>query len=70
MVRAKIQASQIINRLHKLIKGEVSMSPQAVTAAKILLDKSLPSLTNTELSGPGGGALTINVQKSFPDDAQ
>ena len=42
--RAKIQTSQIINRLEKLIKGEVEMSSQQVRAAEILLKKALPDL--------------------------
>jgi hypothetical protein len=43
--RAKIQTSQIINRLEKLVKGEIDMSPQQVNAANILLRKTLPDLS-------------------------
>lgn len=49
--RAKIQAGNIINRLHKLIAGEVEMAPHAVTAALGLLRKRLPDLTSVEHSG-------------------
>lgn len=42
--RAKIQTSQIINRLEKFVKGEIKMMPQQVRAAEILLKKSLPDL--------------------------
>jgi hypothetical protein len=41
--RAKIKTSQIINRLEKLINGDVEMSSQQVTANR----------------GPGGPASTI-----------
>ena len=43
--RAKIQTSQIINRLEKLVFGEIEMSPQQVNAANVLLRKTLPDLS-------------------------
>lgn len=49
--RAKIKAGNIINRLTKLINGEVRMEPHAVTAALGLLRKALPDLTSVEHSG-------------------
>lgn len=49
--RAKIKAGNIINRLTKLINGEIEMAPHAVTAALGLLRKSLPDLTSVEHSG-------------------
>lgn len=49
--RAKIQTSQIINRLTKLVNGEIEMSAQQVTAAQVLLRKSLPDLSAVTLSG-------------------
>lgn len=76
-VRAKIQASQIINRLTSIALGEVTgdnLSPQ-VTAALGLLRKVLPDLAATELSGPDGGAVEVThiqltgPQRSDPDTA-
>lgn len=49
--RAKIKAGNIINRLTKLIEGEIEMAPHAVTAALGLLRKTLPDLTSVEHSG-------------------
>lgn len=49
--RAKIKAGNIINRLTKLIEGEIEMPPHAVTAALGLLRKTLPDLTSVEHSG-------------------
>lgn len=49
--RARIKAGNIINRLQKLIEGEVEMPPHAVTAALGLLRKALPDLTSVEHSG-------------------
>lgn len=61
MVRAKIQASVIINRLQKHIAGKVDMSASQVTAARILLDKTLPNLQATELTGQDGGPVQVNI---------
>jgi len=49
--RAKIQTSQIINRLEKLVKGEIKMTSQQVTAAGILLKKTLPDLSAVTMDG-------------------
>ena len=49
--RQKIRAGNIINRLNKLIAGEIEMAPHAVTAALGLLRKSLPDLASVEHSG-------------------
>ncbi|MCB1784207.1 MAG: hypothetical protein KDI13_09450 [Alphaproteobacteria bacterium] len=40
--RAKIQTSQIINRLMQLVNGEIEMTNSQVKAAEILLRKTLP----------------------------
>lgn len=50
-VRAKIQASQLINRLQGHVNGTVNMTPSQVKAAEILLRKSVPDLCSMELSG-------------------
>jgi hypothetical protein len=50
-VRAKIQTSQLINRLTDHALGEVELSATQVQAIKILLGKTLPDLSATELSG-------------------
>ena len=49
--RAKIQTSQIINRLEKLVKGEIDMTAQQVAAANILLRKTLPDLSAVTMDG-------------------
>jgi hypothetical protein len=50
-VRAKIQASQLVNRLTDHALGTVELSPTQVQAIKILLSKTLPDLQSVELSG-------------------
>lgn len=49
--RAKIQASQIVNRLQAHIRGEVDMPNSAVNAALGLLRKTLPDLAQVTLEG-------------------
>jgi len=49
--RAKIKTSQIINRLEKLVNGEIEMTAQQVTAAGILLKKTLPDLSAVTMDG-------------------
>ena len=49
--RAKIQTSQIINRLESHVNGTVELTASQVTAALGLLKKTLPDLQATELSG-------------------
>lgn len=58
-IRAKIQASQLINRLTKHALGEVELSATQIRAIEILLKKSVPDLTAVELSGPDGDPVTL-----------
>ena len=48
--RAKIQTSQLLNRLVSHVNGEVELSSTQVRAAEILLRKTLPDLASVELS--------------------
>jgi hypothetical protein len=50
-VRAKIQASQLVNRLEKQALGEVELTRNQIDAIKILLGKVLPDLKAIELTG-------------------
>ena len=50
-VRKKIQATSIINRLMKHIKGEVDMSSTQVAASMGLLDRSVPKLSQIQHVG-------------------
>lgn len=49
--RAKIQTAQIINRLQAHINGEIELSATQVSAAKVLLGKTLPDLGAVEHTG-------------------
>lgn len=49
--RAKIQASQLINRLTDHALGEISLESTQIKAIEILLRKTLPDLSAVEHSG-------------------
>jgi hypothetical protein len=59
--RAKIQAAQIINRMHACVMGEITLDAQQVSCAKTLLAKVLPDLQSTAITGDDGGPLNINI---------
>lgn len=65
MVRSKIRASWIIQRLQKCIEGKIEMSPVQMTAATVLLRKSIPDLSATELTGGDGGPLEALIKVGF-----
>lgn len=50
-VRAKIQTSQLINRLTDHALGKVDLSTTQVQAIKILIGKTLPDLQAISLDG-------------------
>lgn len=67
MVRDKIRASQLVNRLedHVLGKGKdnkpIELSSTQVAAALGLLKKCVPDLRATEHSGPDGGPIGLKA---------
>ena len=50
-VRTKIQTSQLINRLQDHAIGGAELTPTQIKAVEILLRKTLPDLSATEISG-------------------
>jgi hypothetical protein len=66
-VRAKIQAAQLINFVQTYAltgqdTGGQEVNPARIQAARILLDKTIPSLTATELSGDPDQPVGISVK--------
>lgn len=47
-IRQRIQVDMICAKLERAAKGEIDLSPTQVQAAKVLLDKTLPSLQAVE----------------------
>ncbi len=64
--RAKIQTSQLINRLNSIGMGEADCSPTQMKAIEILLRKSLPDLSTIALTGGDGGPVQITVATGVP----
>src|SRR4051812_27786326 len=66
--RAKIQTSQLINRLHDHVFSGVEVSQTQMKAIDIMLKKTLPDLSNVEHSGQQQHDVTIgwksNTSKS------
>lgn len=50
-VRAKIQTSQIVNRLNDYVFGKIELTKGQVSAALGLLNKVIPNLASVEVSG-------------------
>lgn len=66
--RAKIQAAQIINRLHGCVMGKVELTGPQVTAAKTLLAKVLPDLQATTISGDPESPLLVRHSREMTDE--
>lgn len=60
--RAKIQASQLLNRLQNHALGEVEMTPTQIRATEVLLKKTLPDLTSVEMTGDDGGPMKMVIE--------
>lgn len=65
--RAKIQATQIVNRLNKHILGTLKLESTQIQAARILLDKSLPNLQATTHSTDPHSPFTVMMAEIFTD---
>jgi hypothetical protein len=69
-VRAKIQTSQLVNRLEDHALGVVELSATQIKAIEVLIRKTLPDLSSVELSGdPENPVATVQtIQLVGPDD--
>lgn len=65
-VRARIRAGGIAKRLEDHVLGKRDMTGSQVTAALGLLKKVVPDMAQFEHTGPGGGALVVQL---IPQDA-
>ena len=59
-VRRKIQCSQLINRLMDNIDGKVELSSTQVRSIEILMNKSLPNLSDVRMDMTGN-KVTFNL---------
>jgi len=66
--RAKIQTSQLLNRLNDHVFSEAQVSNTQLKAIEILLRKTLPDLSSVELKGDADSPLQVMVQKFTADE--
>jgi hypothetical protein len=55
-VRAKIQTSQLINRLQDHALGKIELEPSQIKSIEVLIRKTLPDLSSVQLSGDPDGS--------------
>ena len=60
-VRARIQASLLVNRLHSCAMGEVELTSTQVNAINSLLDRSVPKLSQIQHVGDETQPIRINL---------
>lgn len=65
--RQRIQVTKILNVLAQHVAGDRPMTATQVSAAKLLLDKSLPDLQSITLRGDDSAPVAITITS---DDAQ
>jgi hypothetical protein len=58
--RAKIQTSQLINRLQSYVLGEVQLEAGQVTAALGLMKKTLPDMSAVQHSGDEDNPVNVH----------
>lgn len=63
--RAKIQVSQLLNRLQDHVFKDVEVTSTQMKAIEILLRKILPDLSTVEHAGEGGGPIKHKVEIAF-----
>ena len=66
--RARIQTSQLINRLqnHALSEEVNELKPSQLRAIEILLKKSLPDLQSTEITGDSDAPMQLKIITGIP----
>ena len=72
-IRAKIQGTQLLNRLSAHALGKIELRHTQIRAINILLNKVLPDLQTIEHTGEGGGPLAsvtrielVAIQPAIP----
>jgi hypothetical protein len=66
-VRKKIQCTQLINRLMGHIDGNLQLAPTQIRAIEVLLNKSLPNLSDVRMDMTGN-SVTFNLNLSEPEE--
>lgn len=64
-VRLKIQASVLIQRLQDHCLGKLEMTPSQIRSAEVLLDRSVPKLSQIQHTGDAENPLAHSVKVTF-----
>lgn len=64
-VRAKIQASCLLHRLHSVAMGEIEITPVQLGAINSLLDRSVPKLSQIQHSGDAENPVSHSLAITF-----
>lgn len=66
--RCKKRIGHLMARLNQHAAGEIELSNTQVAAIRLYLDKTLPSLASTTISGdPDGAAIKTSLEVKFID---
>lgn len=67
--RAKIQTSQLLNRLNDHVFNGVEISSTQMKAIEVLLRKTLPDLSSVEISGDADNPVHVvsKIERSIVD---
>ena len=64
-VRAKIQASVLVDRLHRHVLGELELTASQVQAANSLLDRSVAKLSQIQHTGDEANPMRTHMTVEF-----
>ena len=67
--RAKIQVAQLVKYLQEHVDGKRKMENTQIAAAKILLDKTLPNLAQTDINADVNNKNYVVSSEAMSEDA-
>ena len=65
-LRARINAGQAIDILNKVIAGKLEISTARIRMVRLALEKTVPSLSAVEVSGPDGDRIVFGWVGDMP----
>jgi hypothetical protein len=68
LIRDKINAALLVERLTECALGSVELTSQQMKAIEILLKKSVPDLSSVEMTGDADAPILLKVITGVPND--
>jgi hypothetical protein len=68
LIRDKINASILVERLTECALGQLELTSQQMKAIEILLKKSVPDLSAVEMTGDADAPILLKVITGVPND--